>query len=531
MSLLQVRDLCIDFGRKRVVDQFHLDVQAGERIAIVGESGSGKTLSGLSLMGLLPESATVQGQILWSGRDRSVDINQLVEDEKRLLRGQEIAMIFQEPMTALNPLYTVGNQIVEAILCHQAMTPTAAHEEALQLLQKTGIPEPEQRFHSYPHQLSGGQRQRAMIAMALACKPRLLIADEPTTALDPSLRNQILDLLKDLQETSSSQMAVILITHDLTSVQSFAERVIVMHQGKILESGSTQQIFTQPEHAYTQQLVHSRPERQIIPLVPIAPVLLKANHLQVSYPKPVALFRRLTDCVRTISVAPLFQQDSAIVLKDIALELKQGETLGVIGESGSGKSTLALALLDLLGNSGAYVEGRVEVMGQAWQDLSATQKRTMRKSFQVIFQDPFGSLSPRMTVLEIVAEGLHLHHPELSEEVVRARVLEALKEVGLDRTALSRYPHEFSGGQRQRIAIARALVLKPAILVLDEPTSALDVTIQKQVLELLAQLQSKYNLAYLLISHDMDVIHAMSHRVITLKKGKKIKEEELSLEG
>ena len=531
MSLLQVSDLSIDFGRKRVVDQFHLDIQPGERIAIVGESGSGKTLSGLSLMGLLPESATVHGQILWSGRDRRVDINQLTEDEKRLLRGQEIAMIFQEPMTALNPLYTVGNQIVEAILCHQAMSTAAAHQEAVQLLQKTGIPEPEQRFYSYPHQLSGGQRQRAMIAMALACKPRLLIADEPTTALDPSLRNQILDLLKDLQETSSSEMAVILITHDLTSVQSFAQRVVVMHQGKILETGSTHKVFTEPEHAYTQQLVHSRPQRQVIPLVPIAPVLLKADHLQVSYPKPVALFSRLADCVRALSLKPLLEQDSLVVLKDMALELKQGETVGVIGESGSGKSTLALALLDLLAQSGARVEGRVEVMGQVWRDLSASQRRTVRKSFQVIFQDPFGSLSPRMTVMDIVAEGLRLHHPEFSEEIVRSRVVEALKEVGLDRTALSRYPHEFSGGQQQRIAIARALVLKPAILVLDEPTSALDVTIQKQVLELLTQLQSKYNLAYLLISHDMDVIQAMSHRVITLKKGKKIKEEELAVEG
>jgi microcin C transport system ATP-binding protein len=450
----------------------------------------------------------------------------------RSIRGKDIAMIFQEPMTALNPLYTVGNQIMEAVQCHEpSLSNAACQQRAIELLERTGIPQADERFSYYPHQLSGGQRQRAMIAMALACKPRLLIADEPTTALDPSLRIQILDLLKDLQEDAKSHggMAVILITHDLNMVRHFAQRVAVMYQGKLLECKSTEEVFDQPDHPYTNSLVNSKPVRNVLPLVPIAPVLLRAEQVSVAYPQAGkgALGRGIQQFIRGFHFSDLWKRDYQEVVKDVSLELRQGETLGLIGESGSGKSTLAMALLDLLGQTGAKISGQVEVLGHDWLKLNVTERSRLRASFQVIFQDPFGSLSPRMTVGQIVGEGLSLHQSDLSPDATKAKVIDVLKEVGLDRTAYSRYPHEFSGGQRQRIAIARALILKPQILVLDEPTSALDVTIQKQILALLADLQHKYNMAYLLISHDLEVVEAMSHRVITLKKGKQIKHQEL----
>jgi microcin C transport system ATP-binding protein len=377
------------------------------------------------------------------------------------------------------------------------------------LLRKTGIPEPERRFHSYPHQLSGGQRQRAMIAMALACKPRLLIADEPTTALDVSLRLQILDLLKELQEESKDQggMGILLITHDLNLVKHFAQRVAVLHQGNLMESGTTKQVFTQPSDPYTKALVNSGPVRDLAPVMPLAPVLLKTEDLSVAYPS--------SESSSWFKKAPAHK-----VLKKVSFNLKQGQTIGVIGESGSGKTTLGMAVLGLLGDSAAQVSGEVDVLGSDWQTLKPAERRAMRSSLQVIFQDPFGSLSPRMNVMEIVAEGLDVHFPKLSATERENRVLDILKEVGIDRSALTRYPHEFSGGQRQRIAIARALILRPQILVLDEPTSALDVSIQKQVLALLTELQKKYNLAYLMISHDLAVIRAMSHEVMVLKDGK-----------
>jgi microcin C transport system ATP-binding protein len=464
--------------------------------------------------------------------DQASDVLQLSSFDLRSIRGKDVAIIFQEPMTALNPLYTIGDQIVEAVQCHEPLFNYAqAKERALSLLKKTGIPDVEERFRYYPHQLSGGQRQRAMIAMALACKPRLLIADEPTTALDPDLRLQILDLLKDLQKDAIADggMAVVLITHDLNMVRYFANRVGVMHQGHLLECKSTEDLFNRPEHPYTESLVHSQPIRNVLPLVPIAPVLLKANDIYVSYPKAGSGFltHGFKKFLRGFHFSDLFKREYESVVRGVSLNLRQGETLGIIGESGSGKSTLAMALLDLLGQSGAKVAGEVEVLGRNWAALSKKEHSDLRASFQVIFQDPFGSLSPRMTVGQIVAEGLRLHQPELSQDGLKAKVIEALKEVGMDRTAYSRYPHEFSGGQRQRIAIARALILKPQILVLDEPTSALDVTIQKQVLALLSDLQHKYNMAYLLISHDLEVVNAMSHRIITLKKGKQIKHIEL----
>ena len=530
-ALLDIQHLTIQFGRKTVVDDFTLQLKAGERLAIVGESGSGKTMTGLAIMGLLPEGAKVSGAIHSHMDSAQKDLLKLSVDDLRKMRGKDVAMIFQEPMTALNPLYTVGNQIVEAVQCHEpAWSHAACQQRAIELLEKTGIPQAAERFSYYPHQLSGGQRQRAMIAMALACKPKLLIADEPTTALDPSLRLQILDLLKELQEDAKAHggMAVVLITHDLNMVRHFASRVAVMYQGRLLECRNTEDTFAHPEHPYTDSLVNSQPVRNVLPLVPIAPVLLKAEQVCVAYPAAgSSLGQGIKQFLKGLHFSDLWKKSYTPVVKEISLELRQGETLGVIGESGSGKSTLAMALLDLLTQTGAQVSGRVEVLGQDWLNLSPAQRRQVRASFQVIFQDPFGSLSPRMTVGKIVGEGLTLHQPDLSEESRKAKVIEVLKEVGLDRTAYSRYPHEFSGGQRQRIAIARALILKPQILVLDEPTSALDVTIQKQILALLSDLQHKYNMAYLLISHDLDVIHAMSHRVITLKKGKQINHQAL----
>lgn len=516
MSLLRYEDFCISFGAGRrekfAVNHLDLEIGIGERVALVGESGSGKTLTALAPLRLEPEGAKVSGKILWNrkGGKGEVDLLSMSIQDIREIRGREIAMVFQEPMTALNPLFTVGNQIIEAVQIYQPLISKAdAIDAAVDLLRKTGIPEPERRFYSYPHQLSGGQRQRAMIAMALACKPRLLIADEPTTALDVSLRLQILDLLKELQEESKDDggMGILLITHDLNLVKHFAQRVAVLNQGNLMESGSTKQVFEHPKDPYTRALVNSEPVRDLAPLMPLAPVLLKTEELSVAYPS--------SESVSWFKKAPPHK-----VLKKVSFSLKQGQTIGVIGESGSGKTTLGMAVLGLLGDTAAEVSGDVDVLGSDWQKLKPAERRALRSSLQVIFQDPFGSLSPRMNIFQIVSEGLDVHFPKLSTAERESRVVDMLKEVGLDRSALLRYPHEFSGGQRQRIAIARALILRPQILVLDEPTSALDVSIQKQVLALLTELQKKYNLAYLMISHDLAVIRAMSHEVMVLKGGK-----------
>ena len=500
--LLDVRQMRIAFGGHAVVQGIDFSIAPGEKLALVGESGSGKTVTALSLLRLLPE-AQVSGQSLFQSRDGLVDLAALPERDLRRIRGQDIAMIFQEPMTALNPLYTVGEQIAEVLQLKQGLLRGEAWREAVRLLGDTGITEPERRAGSFPHQLSGGQRQRAMIAMALACKPVLLLADEPTTALDVSLRGQILDLLSELQR--SHGMAVLMITHDLNLVRRFADRVAVMESGRIVEQGAVTEIFDSPKHPYTQRLIDSRPTRDLAGAGATGPDVLRGQALRVTYPVPLS------------GVRGWFRKGRFVAVQGADLRVPAGQTLGVIGESGSGKSTLALAALGLL-----PFEGTLEVAGGHWS-RDARANLALRRAVQVVFQDPFSSLSPRMTVEEIVGEGLRVHARALSAEQRRDKVLAVLAEVGMTPerfpNLLQRYPHEFSGGQRQRLAVARALIVEPRLLVLDEPTSALDVTIQKQVLRLLQRLQRERGLAYLLITHDVDVVRAMAHEVIVMKDG------------
>ena len=505
--LLKVKDLRVAFAGKEVVRGINFSIAPGEKLALVGESGSGKTITALSLLRLV-QNAEISGQALFDSPSGVGDLLSMPEADLRGIRGRDIAMIFQEPMTALNPLFSVGDQIAEVIQLKQGLSPVDSAQSAIKLLADTGIPEPERRAKSFPHQLSGGQRQRVLIAMALACQPRLLLADEPTTALDVTLRVQILSLLGELQQRNG--MAVILITHDLNLVRRFADRVAVMENGHIVEQGPVAEVFAKPQHAYTRRLIDSKPVRDVVEVAngttgSATEALMQASHLRVAYPVPIPGF------------AGWFKKAEFVAVKDANFVIAPGRTLGVVGESGSGKSTLALASLGLLPYS-----GELQAAGQDWSRQAARNK-AIRKAVQVVFQDPFSSLSPRMTVGAIVEEGLLVHEPSLSPWERRQRTLQSLTDVGMSEEQfpglLQRYPHEFSGGQRQRLAIARVLIINPRLLVLDEPTSALDVTIQKQVLALLQRLQRERGLSYLLITHDIDVIRAMAHDVMVMKDG------------
>ncbi|MBS0309644.1 MAG: ABC transporter ATP-binding protein [Proteobacteria bacterium] len=497
MSLLAIDNLSISFGdhahAKRVVDNVSFRIEAGEKFGLVGESGSGKTVTALAILRLL--QANTSGHIHFGGQDLCT----VSERAMRGIRGREIAMIFQEPMSALNPLYTIGNQIAEVLTLHEGLSAKAALARAVELLDKTGIPEPARRAQSFPHQLSGGQRQRAMIAMALACKPKLLIADEPTTALDVTIQVQILELLNQLQREEN--MAVLMISHDLNMVRHFADRVGVMENGRLVETAATAELFAHPREAYTRKLLASHPQRIVDEPPSDGNPLLTAEGVRCTFPVKSGWFKTT----------------SFVAVDHADVQLQPHETLGIVGESGSGKSTLGMALLRL---SSARAEGRIDFAGQTISDMSNRALRPLRSRMQVVFQDPFASLSPRRTVEQTVGEGLALHQPQLNDEQLREVVVQTLEEVGLTPAMMGRYPHEFSGGQRQRIAIARALVLKPALLLLDEPTSALDVSVQQQVLQLLAGLQRKYGMAYIFISHDLAVIRAMAHRVLVMKDGK-----------
>ncbi|TDY26026.1 microcin C transport system ATP-binding protein [Paraburkholderia sp. BL6665CI2N2] len=500
--LLEIDRFSVRFGDKVAVHELSLSIARGERVALVGESGSGKSVTALSILRLV-EHAELSGRMLLDGED----LLQKTEQQMRGLRGADVAMVFQEPMTALNPLFTIGKQIAESLRLHEGLRPNAARERGIELLRRTGIPEPERRIDSFPHQLSGGQRQRAMIAMALACRPRLLLADEPTTALDVTVRQQIVDLLISLQEQEVAErgMAVLLITHDLNLVKRFAQRVAVMEKGVLVETNTTEALFASPQHPYTRRLLDSDPQRAVEPVEAGARRLLEVQGLAVDYRTSAKGWRSM------------FGRSTFRAVHDVDLSVRRGETLGIVGESGSGKSTLAATVLGLQ----QPAAGHIHIDGLPLSTLkTANSRRALYSRMQVVFQDPFGSLSPRMTVEQIIGEGLAVHRPEVDAKARRARVGSLLEEVGMPADAMLRYPHEFSGGQRQRIAIARALAVQPELIVLDEPTSALDVSIQKQVLNLLTNLQKKYKLSYLFITHDLAVMRAMAHRVIVMKSGR-----------
>ncbi|UWR22835.1 ABC transporter ATP-binding protein [Sulfitobacter sp. S190] len=495
--LLDVQDLRVSFRQdgKMVpaVKGVSFHVARGETVALVGESGSGKSVSALSTVSLLGETAQVEGSVTYEGQ-------QMIGADEALLRkvrGNDISFIFQEPMTSLNPLHTIDKQLAESLALHQGLTGDAARTRILELLDKVGIVDAESRLGSYPHQLSGGQRQRVMIAMALANKPDVLIADEPTTALDVTIQAQILELLADLKKTEG--MGLLFITHDLGVVRRIADRVCVMQQGEIVEQGPTAQIFDDPQHPYTKKLLGAEPEGSPAPVPADAETIAETENLKIWFPIQRGLMRRTVGHVKAVN--------------DATLSVRAGETIGIVGESGSGKTTLALAIMRLIAS-----EGRITFMGDDIRKWSTKQLRRLRKDMQIVFQDPFGSLSPRMTAMQIIAEGLTIHNVD-PDRNQRELVRDVMIEVGLDPATMDRYPHEFSGGQRQRIAIARAMVLRPRLLVLDEPTSALDMTVQVQIVDLLRSLQVKYGLAYLFISHDLKVVRAMSHRVMVMKRG------------
>jgi len=499
--LLSVRDLSVAFHQggatSIAVDHVSFDLMPGEVVALVGESGSGKSVTANSILKLLPYPAASHpsGKILFDGKDMLT----LPERALRAVRGNDITMIFQEPMTSLNPLHTIERQIGEILELHQAITGAEARARTLELLLQVGIREPEKRLKAYPHELSGGQRQRVMIAMALANRPKLLIADEPTTALDVTVQAQILELLSDLKNRHG--MSMLFITHDLGIVRKFADRVCVMTKGKIVETGTVEQVFTDPQHAYTRHLLAAEPKGEPPLSDASKPVVMQGDDIKVWFPIKAGLMRKVVDHVKGVD--------------GIDITLRAGQTVGVVGESGSGKTTLGLALSRLIAS-----EGRISFIGQSIDSYSYEMMKPLRNRLQVVFQDPYGSLSPRMSVGEIVAEGLKVHERQLSADERDTRVAQALEEVGLDPATRWRYPHEFSGGQRQRIAIARAMVLKPRFVMLDEPTSALDMSVQAQVVDLLRDLQARHELAYLFISHDLKVVKALANDVIVMRNGK-----------
>ncbi|MEM7619036.1 MAG: ABC transporter ATP-binding protein [Pseudomonadota bacterium] len=504
-TILQVKDLSVEFKSAerttRAVKNISFDIKAAETVALVGESGSGKTVSALSVLKLLPYPAASHpvGQIFFNGED----VLSLSEQKLRGLRGNKISMIFQEPMTSLNPLHTIEKQVSEILLLHRGFSRAAAKKQVLDLLHKVGITNAEQRLGDYPHQLSGGQRQRVMIAMALANEPDLLIADEPTTALDVTIQAQILELLKKLQ--TELGMAMLLITHDLGIVRKMAERVNVMCQGEIVEAGQTGDIFDAPQHGYTKHLLDAEPKGSPPPEDTSVPVVLQTDDLKVWFPIKRGVLRKTVGHIKAVD--------------GISLKLYEGQTLGIVGESGSGKTTLGMALLRLISS-----EGPIVYMGQRIDEFQSRQMRPLRKEMQIVFQDPYGSLSPRLSIHQIISEGLSIQQPELTYEERRERVAKALKEVELPAEVQDRYPHEFSGGQRQRIAIARAMILNPKFVMLDEPTSALDMSIQAQIVDLLRNLQDKHNLSYLFISHDLKVVRALSNHVVVMRHGVAVEE-------
>ena len=520
--LLTVRDLGVAFpgpeGVTSVVRGVNLDIGRGERHALVGESGSGKSVTAQALMRLQPD-ARVTGSIRFDG----VEITTATPAQLRGLRGSRIAMIFQEPMSALNPLYSIGDQISEVLIVHKAERRDSAKRQAVALLDRCGIREPARRYDSFPHQLSGGQRQRAMIAMALACDPDLVIADEPTTALDVTVQARIMSLLRELQDERG--MAILLITHDLPLVRAFAQEVGVMYRGELVEHGPTEQIFGHPQADYTRRLLAARLDRMVAPVeAPVGETSATpaAGSPSTTGPVDAAPVVRVSGLTCTYGRKAWLSRDKPFVALDqLTLQWPAGQTLGVVGESGSGKTTLAMAILRL---SQARTEGEIAFDGQRIDGFDSRQMRPIRRRMQMVFQDPFNALSPRMTVGAIIGEGLQLHRPDLDATQRDALVARALTEVGLEPSMVNRYPHEFSGGQRQRIAIARALVLEPRLLVLDEPTSALDATVQRQVLELIVDLQRRRGLSYLLITHDLEVVKAIAHRVAVLKDGRLVEE-------
>jgi len=499
--LLSIRDLSVAFSsggqQTLAVDRVSFDIGKGETMALVGESGSGKSVTALSILKLLPYPAAhhPSGTITFKGRE----ILALSEREMRRVRGDNITIVFQEPMTSLNPLHTIEKQIGEILLLHRGLTGKAARARTLEVLTQVGIPDPQNRLASYPHQLSGGQRQRVMIAMALANEPDLLIADEPTTALDVTVQAQIIELLQDIQKRLG--MSLLFITHDLGIVRKIAQKVCVMKEGKIVEKGAVERVFTAPEHPYTRALLAAEPKPDPAPPQPHAPMMLEATDLKVWFPIKRGLLRTIVGHIKAVD--------------GVSVDLRKGETLGVVGESGSGKTTLGLALLRLISS-----EGPIVFMGNELQGLRFKQMRPFRRDMQIVFQDPYGSLSPRLSVADIIREGLQVHHPKMPERERDARIVRALGDVGLDPATRFRFPHEFSGGQRQRIAVARAIVLEPTFVVLDEPTSALDMLIQAQMVDLLRELQKRRNLTYLFISHDLRVVAALASRLLVMRQGK-----------